>query len=229
MQTYTLALALEDFVPVILSALGLYIVSRMVLRVDAGIGRMATIGFALVAGGGLLKATWKLFMAASGGRTDLVWLDKGMFLWMAPGFLLLAFALWYTAERMTDGPVTQRIWLAPGIGLALMLLAILLTGFPSLSRDTWRFVLLGIMTLGNVVMTVLLIQKARRFGLGQAALLFLLNIVIVFVLSGMARIPEQTIALQWTEQALNTLAQGAFLYAAYRLSLAVTVPRMVAA
>ncbi|MBK9781825.1 MAG: hypothetical protein IPP55_17560 [Anaerolineales bacterium] len=50
------------------------------------------------------------------------------------------------------------------------------------------------------------------------AWLFLANIVIVFVLSGLARIPEQSIPLQWTEQLLNTFGQGAFAYAAWKLA-----------
>jgi hypothetical protein len=73
---------------------------------------------------------------------------------------------------------------------------------------------------------VLLIQQARRLGLNGIALLFLANIVIVFILSGLARIPDQTIPLQWTEQILNTFAQGAFAYAAWKLAQAIaTAPQ----
>lgn len=221
METYTLALALEDFVPVILSSLGLYLIARMVGRLDERLGRMALIGWALVSAGGVLKATWKLVMALTETRTNLVWLDKGMFAWMAPGFLLLACAVWFSAELMLGRSPVRRPWLAPAVGLALIVVAAVATGFPSLTDDTWRFVLLGIMTLGNVVLTVLLIQKARRLGSMPAALLFLVNIVLVFILNGLARIPEQTIPLQWIEQGLNTIAQGAFLVAAYRLATSV--------
>jgi hypothetical protein len=69
----------------------------------------------------------------------------------------------------------------------------------------------------------LLIQQARYHNLNRMAWLFLANIVIVFVLSGLARIPDQSIPLQWTEQLLNTFAQGAFAYAAWKLS-GVVVP-----
>jgi hypothetical protein len=218
METYSLSLALEDFVPVILSATGLFIVARMVARLDTGIGRMAYAGFVLVSVGGLLKATWKLIMALTDAQTNIVWMDKGMFLWMAPGFLLLAFAVWYTGEIMMGRKRTQRIWLAPGVMLALVAVALFFTGFPDPEINTWRFILLGVMTLSNIVLVLLLIQKARHFGMTGAALLFLLNIVLVFVLNGMARMPEQTIPLQWTEQLLNTAAQGAFLLAAWQLN-----------
>ncbi len=218
---YTIGLALEDFIPVILSSIGLYITSQMVRRIDAQLGQMAQLGWLFVSLGGLLKATWKLVMAVTNAQTNLAWLDKGMFIWMAAGFTLLAFALWYTAEiMMNEGqmPVPRRLWLGPAIVLGLAAVAVFATGFPDLSVNTWRFILLGITTIGNVVTAVLLIQKSRRLGINLAALLFLVNIIIVFILSGMARIPTQTIPLQWTEQLLNTLSQSAFVYAAWLLA-----------
>jgi hypothetical protein len=218
MTEYTLSLALEDYIPVIFSSIGLYFISRMVGRVDGRLGQMAMIGWALITMGGLLKATWKLTMALTAAQTDIVWMDKGMFVWMAAGFTLVAFAVWLMSEMM-GGKRPQRVWLGPGIALSLALAAILFTGFPDPAVNTWRFILLGIMTIGNVVLVVLLIQQARRLALNKAALLFLVNIVIVFILSGLARIPDQTIPLQWTEQLLNTFAQGAFAFAAWKLAL----------
>lgn len=218
MEEYTLALALEDFVPVIFSSLGLYFVSRMVAQVDARLGRMAVLGWILITIGGLLKATWKLVMALTDAQTNLAWFDKGMFIWMSAGFTLVAFALWFTGEIRSGMERPGRIWLGPLTALGLSLIAILFTGFPDLTVNTWRFILLGVMTIGNVVTVILLIQRARRLKLNRLALLFLVNIVIVFILSGLARIPDQTIPLQWTEQLLNTFAQGAFAYAAWKLA-----------
>ena len=227
---YTLPLALEDFIPVILSSIGLYLISQMVRRINGQLGQMAQLGWLLVSLGGLLKAIWKLTMAATNAQTNLAWLDKGMFIWMAAGFTLLAFALWYTAEIMmnpTQAKTPKRPFLGPAIILGLAIVAMFATGFPDLTINTWRFILLGIMTIGNVVMTVLLIQKSRRVEHNLAALLFLVNIIIVFVLSGMARMPEQTIPLQWTEQILNTLSQAAFAYAAWQLAQRVATKVMV--
>lgn len=218
METYTLGLALEDFVPVLFSSIGLYLIGRMVTRVDVRLGKMATIGWVLVSVGGFLKATWKLIMAATQTQTNIVWFDKGMFMWMSVGFTLLAFALWFMSEIRSGRRKPNRIWLGPAVVLGLSLVAILFTGFPDPNVNTWRFILLGVMTIGNVVMVVLLIQQARANNQNLLAVLFLVNIVIVFVLSGLARIPEQSIPLQWTEQLLNTFAQGAFAYAAWKLA-----------
>jgi hypothetical protein len=218
METYTLGLALEDFLPVIFSSIGLYFVSRMVKNVNPRLGQMATIGWILVTIGGFLKATWKLTMALTNSQTNIAWFDKGMFMWMSVGFTLLAFALWFVSEIRSGKRQPNRIWLGPAIVLVLSFAAILFTGFPDLTVNTWRFILLGVMTIGNVVMVILLIQQARYNNLNKMAWLFLVNIVIVFVLSGLARIPEQSIPLQWTEQLLNTFAQGAFAYAAWKLA-----------
>ncbi len=224
MTEYTLALALEDYLPVIFSSIGLYFISRMVARVDARLGQMAAIGWILITIGGFLKATWKLTMALTSSQTDLVWLDKGMFIWMAAGFTLVAFAAWFMSEMRSGKERPKRIWLGPLAVLLLVLPAIFFTGFPDVTVNTWRFILLGVMTIGNVVLVVLLIQQARRLGLNKVALLFLANIVIVFILSGLARIPDQTIPLQWVEQILNTIAQGAFAYAAYKLTQTAAAP-----
>ncbi|MEN9562618.1 MAG: hypothetical protein RIR73_862 [Chloroflexota bacterium] len=218
METYTLGLALEDFIPVLFSSIGLYFVSRMVKNVDARLGQMATIGFILVSVGGFLKAIWKLTMATTETRVNIAWFDKGMFMWMSVGFTLLAFALWFMSEIRSGKRQPNRIWLGPAIVVGCSLVAILFTGFPDLTVNTWRFILLGVMTIGNVVMVVLLIQQARYNNLNKMAWLFLANIVIVFVLSGLARMPEQSIPLQWTEQLLNTFGQGAFAYAAWTLA-----------
>lgn len=226
MEEYTLALALEDFIPVIFSSLGLFFVSRMVDRVDARLGRMAFLGWILITVGGILKATWKLVMALTNAQTNLAWLDKGMFIWMSAGFTLVAFALWYVGEIRSGMKRPGRIWLGPLVVLGLSLIAILFTGFPDLTINTWRFILLGVMTIGNVVMVILLIQRSRGMNLNSLAILFLVNIVIVFILSGLARIPDQTIPLQWTEQLLNTLAQGAFTYAAWKLAQAVEAAKI---
>ena len=44
-----------------------------------------------------------------------------------------------------------------------------------------------------------------------------LNVIGTFVLSGLGRLPEQTLQLQWIEELVNTLAQGAMLFAVLTL------------
>lgn len=217
METFTLGLALEDFVPVILSSLGLFILARMANQFSRAAGRMAYLGWILVTLGGLFKASWKLIMALSDGQTDVVWMDLGLFLWMGPGFTFMAFAIWYAQRVMRGKKLPRNPWLAPTIIIALNSFGALAVALTMSPADRWRFVFLGLTTIANVTLAVLLIVQAARQHQYGVMVLFIFNIVIVFLLSGMARIPDQTISLQWTEQILNTLAQGAFAVAAWRL------------
>ena len=56
---YTIGLALEDFVPVILSITGIYFISKLIGRIDAQMGLMARVGMVFAAIGGFSKAGWK--------------------------------------------------------------------------------------------------------------------------------------------------------------------------
>ncbi len=224
METYNLTLALQDYMPILFSVIGLYFISRMVRTIHAQLGAVAIVGSMLIFIGGFLKATWKLIMALTESQVNIVWFDKGMFLWMAPGFTLVAFSLWFM-RQVQRGKAPQRVWLGLGVTLVSLIVAILFTGFPDPAVNTWRFILLGVMTIGNVGMVILLIQQARDVNQNRLAALFLVHIMIIFVLSGLARLPDQSIPLQWTEQLLNTFAQGIFAYAAWKLSgLAASTP-----
>ncbi|MFQ3631426.1 hypothetical protein [Roseiflexus sp.] len=224
METYNLTLALQDYMPILFSIIGLYFISRMVRTIHAQLGTVAIVGSMLIFIGGFLKATWKLLMALTESQVNIVWFDKGMFLWMAPGFTLVAFSLWLM-RQVQRGALPQRMWLGPGVTLVSLIVAILFTGFPDPAINTWRFILLGVMTIGNVGMVILLIQQARDVNQNRLAALFIVHIIIIFVLSGLARLPDQSIPLQWTEQLLNTFAQGIFVYAAWKLSgLAASTP-----
>ncbi|MCO5186210.1 MAG: hypothetical protein M9965_20005 [Anaerolineae bacterium] len=217
MVTFTMGLALEDFVPVILSSLGLFILARMVDQFGRSAGRMAYLGWALITLGGLFKALWKLIMALSNGQTDVAWMDLGLFLWMGTGFTFMAFAVWHAQRIMRGKKAPKNPWLAPIIIVALNGFGAVVVALTMSPADRWRFVFLGLTTIANVALAVLLIVQAYRQHQYGVMGLFVLNIVIVFALSGMARIPDQTIPLQWMEQILNTLAQGAFAVAAWRL------------
>lgn len=220
MNEYTLGLALEDFIPVIFSSIGLYLIGRMVSQINGRLGHMALAGWLFVTLGGLLKAVWKLIMAVTATRVNLIWLDKGMFLWMAVGFSLLAISLWFVSSSLSPETQSRQAWLTVLIILGVTFAAVGAAGFPDPAVNSWRFILLGVMTAANIIFIVLLIQIARRLPHQTAVWLFVTNIVFVFLLSGLARIPEQSIPLQWIEQIINTLAQGAFAYAAWAVARA---------
>lgn len=209
---YTLSLALVDYLPVIFTAVGLSFIVRMVSHVDTVQGRVALVGAILTVGGGFCKATWKLLMATSNSAIDIRWMDDGLFAWMAPGYTLLAWSVWQTV-RTVQGRKTYHRWLPPFILFEAFFAVATYLYFEN-PGPAWERILLTLMVLATVVTGVLLIAFGFRQKLPLAGWLFIVNLVGIFILNGLARIDEQTIALQWIEQSINAVSWLAFAYAA---------------
>jgi len=213
---YTLSLALMDFLPVIFTAFGLFYIARMVAHINALQGKIAAIGAILTVAGGFFKAVWKLFMASSGGTIDINWMEDGLFVWMAPGYTLLAYSVWQTV-RSVRGQKTFHVWIPPVIFIALMFAGSIYLYTSNPASPAWERVLLGVMVLATVITGVLLIIFGFRQKMPLAGWLFILNLAGIFILNGMARMPEQTIALQWIEESINATSWLAFMFAATKV------------
>jgi hypothetical protein len=218
---YTVPMALQDFMPVILSATGLFFLARFAFGIRHDLGRMSVVGATLVLLGGLSKAIWKLVVAATDGATDIKVLDNSLFWLLGAGFTVTAYAMSY-ALRIANGKMLRRdnIALLPVIVVALFYAIAIAFVFAQPEKRAWSFVLLGMTTLGNLVLSALVIVYCLKRKQTLIALLFLMNIVLIFALSGLARSSaSRTFVLQWTEQIINTLSSAAFAFAAYKFSL----------
>lgn len=89
MQRYSVAVAAFDFLPVGICALGLGLLARGISRQNQDLVAWAWTAAALIAAGGLCKATWKLLVAWRG--LDLPVLENLLFIAMAPGFVMMSF------------------------------------------------------------------------------------------------------------------------------------------
>jgi hypothetical protein len=210
---YPLSLALFDFVPVLFTAIGFLYLTRLVSSILPVQGRIAFFGGALIVTGGFFKALWKLLMALSNSTVDIGWMDDGLFVFLAPGYLLFAWSMWQVA-RSVQGKRIFGAWLLPSL-ISLMTLGISYTLFLS-SPDSpaWERVLLTVTVIANFVSGILLITFAFRQKLSKAGWLFLINLAGVFLLNGLARISEQTIFVQWMDEGINTLSCLGFMIAA---------------
>lgn len=213
---YTLFLALVDFLPAAFTAMGLFYIVRMVGHVNALQGRVAAVGAVLTVAGGLLKAAWKLFMASSNGTVDIRWMDVGLFVWMAPGYTLLAFSVWQTV-RSVRGRKTFHAWLAPGLFIAVMFAGSIYLHLSDPNSPAWERILLSVMVLATLVTGILLVIFGFRQRLPLAGWLFIVNLAGILLLNGLARLPEQPITLQWIEETINTVAWLAFMVAASKV------------
>ncbi|MFD8098826.1 hypothetical protein ACFV24_04760 [Nocardia fluminea] len=197
---YPVSLAVEDFVPVLLTTVGVLLLRHSVPE------RRAVLAAAVLIGcGGAAKATAKLLAAT--GHGDHAWLRGMLFPLLTLGFGLLCLILMRQGGRV---PLWLRI-LVPGL-IAVCTAGAVLSGDP--------IVFLVSTTVFATLAGIRLIGTARRRGDIVAANLFGLQLLVFFILGSLASRPDQTVALQWGEQLSNTVAQAAFAYAAWRLATA---------
>ncbi|EXJ15193.1 hypothetical protein [Imhoffiella purpurea] len=214
MLEFSIALALYDFVPVFLTGAALWYLSRFVGLQLPERRLMALTGGALVFAGGLSKASWKLIAASTG--TDLAWLAAALFPLMAPGFALLAVSVW-ASSRNLRGHVAIGGWrLAVSSILVAFLVAALRQWLWEIPRG-WFLPLLVLASLGNLILSAQLIWASLHLRRWMIALLFGVNLGMIFALQPIAMAVPKTMAMHWIEQTLTAVGTGCFALAVYLL------------
>lgn len=229
-ETYSVFMALQDYMPVALSSVGMFFLARFVARHSANYGKAAYIAWILTTLGGASKATWKLLMALSNGENSVLFLNDSLFYLMGAGFMVMAFMLWYVQREqggrtvpMLGHPAVLPIAIVAGVSILSLVM-----GFARPESRTWYILMLMLTTVGNFATGGLAIRQSLRQQDRVAAALFAVNMVAILMLTGMARIEPRTIPLEWASQISNTLSNGAFAYAAYRLATRVAEARNTA-
>jgi hypothetical protein len=183
--TYSLSIAIFDFVPVFCFLIGALFLSRLFLLIRNNIyGWLTIFGGILIFLGGALQASWKLLMSLQ--IANLQWMSQGQFVFMALGYFLLlitSISLIKTTRKMTQTPLT--------------------------AMAAWKIPFLLVMTLASLGTYGILTYVALRRRLGIAAFGFLFALLGVILLGGMAN-PLQTIRMQWIEQSINSMANLGF-------------------
>ncbi|QBY04514.1 hypothetical protein E2K93_08980 [Thalassotalea sp. HSM 43] len=215
MYKYSVSLALFDYIPVILSATGLYFVVKTIASDSFKYSKLTAISACLIVASGLSKASWKLIIATSG--VDIALLNNALFVLMTPGFILLTFCLWAFRRQFANNPVKQTAWRCPASIIMLFAIISVYLAFAFPEKRLWFLVLLLPLTLANCVFSFHAIRHSMKTGSAFAALLFLLNIVGIFVMSGLAQTGDQSEAMQWIEEMVNAATQGALALAGYLL------------
>ncbi|MFN4293398.1 MAG: hypothetical protein ACK4JD_04620 [Thermoflexales bacterium] len=211
---FPLVMAIQNYMPVALSALGLIWIAQMIRATHAAAGRLAFVGVALVVLAGILKASWKLVMSVA--RVDAPLLSQSLFPLIAPGFTFVAWALFLSRQMRGRNGSDAVVWLPPALVSASALLFALALAVTRPDR-TWVFVLIGVATVANVALATLLIHSALRRRSAPAAALFALNLVVTFALSGIAGMPNKSLEVHWIEQIISTISNAGFAWAAWML------------
>ena len=174
-----LLLALEDFLPVVLSGLSLWVLGTLGLGLDRRSGSYILASMVLIAGGGLTKPIYKTLLALSGGSVDVRILDEMLFWFLAPGFVLLTGGVRGSARA--DGGQAAEIGRAGAVVAAGV---VVVAGLVAVGGSVaWFLVLLGVATFGNLLAVIELIRWARARNEPVAAVLFGASLAIVFGLA----------------------------------------------
>jgi hypothetical protein len=192
-NSYSVIMALMDYIPVLGFMIGAFFLSKIFFGGHKQqLGWMVLIGGVLIFMGGALQATWKLFMALNVGNFS--WMSQGQFIFMAFGYsalLIPAISLISTSKLVKNAPL------------------------PAMA--VWKIPFLAVMTLASIGTYGILTFVAFRRRQPLAALGFIMALLGVLLLGGMAS-QEQTIAMQWIEQSVNSLANLGFALGSFLLS-----------
>jgi hypothetical protein len=199
---YGLALALEDFVPVLLAGAGSVVLGQAAGRVLPAVRIPALLAGALVTLGGFCKALWKTLVAAEPCR-DYPVLENMLFPCLAFGFAGIAWALW-SVRRGRTVPWAPFLVLPVLAGVGALLV-----------MDTWP--LLIVSAIAGVTVGVLALLLSRRHGDALGVVLFVIYILGILVLPPLGARPHQSEELQWAEQTTNSIVQLCFLLGALRI------------
>jgi len=204
---FPLSMALQNYMPVLFSALGLWWIAQMIRAEDRALGQMALAGFALITVAGVLKATWKLSMSIS--HSDVALFRDSLFVLIGPGFTMMTFAM---LPKRDD----KNVWLKP---LFISVIALAIAGALAivLQSRAWVFVLMALTTIANTAFMILLMRRAKAQRQTLALVLFGANLVLSFVLAGIGALPNKTLAANWVEQIVSTLSNAGFAWAAWML------------
>lgn len=185
-ETYSIGLALLDFVPNIAFLVGAFFLVKIALLVrGTKCSRMVMAGSLLIALGGILKATWKLLYAANVGDFQLM--SQAQFVLVAPGFLAILVAVIILARKSAK------------------------TVMPVLALAGWKMPFLFVMTLCSLGAQGILAYISFQRKAKLAAVGFIIAFMGLLAMGGLAS-AEQTVAMQWIEESINSLGQIGFMF-----------------
>jgi len=170
----------------------------------------AWIGALLLTAGGLSKATWKLIVVTTEANPQIM--STALFPLLGAGFVLLSVSLVLGLLKKD-----KLIW-----PFALIIIAAFYTwSYTKLGAQNpraWMFVLLGMTSGFSTLLSLTLTGVSLRRRKFVVSILIFISIVGAFYLAKLARLPDQTLAVQWQAELVNTGSQALFLIGVYLLT-----------
>jgi hypothetical protein len=204
-EGYNYWLAIEDFVPVVFGAIGFYALTQRARgRFPELTIPVAFAGVILVIGSSFAGSIRKAFLAEGVSESSLDWMQIPFFSAMPIGFGILFWAM---------------LCLVKDRKLSFLPFGILIAVLFALASFAERSIILiasgGLLAVATGLTAAVL---AKRQGSTLTSVLFVLYSVVILALPALgASENREDVAHQWLEQGTNTVAQGLFALAAYRL------------
>ncbi len=210
---YPLSLAIFDYAPVLLTLAGQWLLLLSMPTPFATVYPYALGAALLMFCGGFLKATWKTIIAAT--ARDIRWMEDALFLLLAPGASLFAWALWQARLQTTSADATtQPITVLIPLITSVVLIALSL---PRRSQSKkWFLPLVALLTVSMGVIAANAAMLAAHFSRPLAATLFIASFVVSLLTAALSR-RRATIGAQWLMEIANTAAALLFLLATLQL------------
>lgn len=220
LEPYSLALAIENLLPLTLLTVALFWVARMLNRKNEVVGELSSVGCFLIVLGNLMNAAGKFLNAINGSEST--WLKHSLLFLSAPGFVFLAWALWRGLQLDAAELTAGKVWLFPlffdGGLLALTAAVKMVKG-----GQAWLNLLLTVATVASIAAFLQLANLALRRQSQWTAILFVLSLGMSLALT--LRGTDNTAVGEWAKQISNTISYAIFAVAAARLARMETIRR----
>ncbi|MBS1788164.1 MAG: hypothetical protein JST85_10600 [Acidobacteria bacterium] len=213
LEKYSLALAIENLLPLALLTFALLMVARMLKRKNEVVGELGTVGCFLIILGNLLNAIGKFLNATSGSEST--WLNHSLLFLSAPGFVCLAWALWRGIQPDVTDLTAGKVWLFPlffDAGLLALTAAVKMVK----GGQAWLNLLLTVATIASIAVFLQLANLALRRQNQWTAILFVLSLGMSLALT--LRGSDNTAVGEWAKQISNTISYAIFAVAAAKLA-----------
>jgi len=108
-EGYTVPLALFDYIPVGFSVIAFYFLTRRITLLRPELATFARFAWFFTCTAGVLKASWKLILAASNQTIDISWMSDQLFFLLFTGLTMMAMAVIWSKRAETDN--MSKRWL----------------------------------------------------------------------------------------------------------------------
>lgn len=201
MENYTLSLALFDYLPVIAAGFGLYLICKYCGSLANYNGYWIVAIPAIALTGGVFKASWKLIFVLT--EVNHRWMSEQLFFMLAASYVFMAVLVFSSIRAGGKGrELEPSWWYSPALVVVIILVTAQVIKLKT-DSEIWSVMLLATLSIANFTMLITLIFHSIKLRTWIAVGAFASNLALSYVLVSLARIPEQTLELQWIEEFLN--------------------------